>query len=77
MVAKLHCMACPDEAFAPQAPGAGGSSARGPTSSTHKPIHYGDVTARTPLPSGSGTKKFFLKEKKNKEGEQRAAHDVS
>jgi len=53
MVAKLHCMACPDEAFAPQAPGAGGSSARGPMSCTRTPIHYGDVTARTPLPSGS------------------------
>ena len=53
MAAKLNCMACPDEAFAPQAPGAGGSSARGTTSSTRTPIHYGDVTTRTPLPSGS------------------------
>ena len=53
MAAKLNCMARPDEAFAPQAPGAGGSSARGTTSSTRTPIHYGDVTARIPLPSGS------------------------
>ena len=50
---KLNCMARPDEDFGPQAPGAGASSARGPTSSTHTPIHYGDVTARTPLPSAS------------------------
>ena len=50
---KLNCMAHPDEAFAPQAPSAGASSARGPTSSTRTPIHYGDVTARTHLPSGS------------------------
>jgi len=53
MAAKLNCMARPDEAFAPQAPGAGGSSARGTTSSTRTPIHYGDVTARIPLPSAS------------------------
>ena len=53
MAAKLNCMARPDEAFAPQAPSAGASSARGPTSSTRTPIHYGDVTARTPLQSGS------------------------
>ena len=53
MAVKLNCMARPDEAFAPQAPGAGGSSAHGPTSSTRTPIHYGDVTARTPLQSGS------------------------
>ena len=50
---KLNCMARPDEAFAPQAPSAGASSARGPTSSTRTPIHYGDVTARTHLPSVS------------------------
>ena len=53
MASKLNCMARPDEAFAPQAPGAGGSSACGPTSRTWTPIHYGDVTTRTPLPSGS------------------------
>jgi len=53
MAAKLNCMARPDEDFGPQAPGAGASSARGRTSSTCTPIHYGDVTARTPLPSAS------------------------
>ena len=47
------CMARPDEAFGPQAPGARASSARGPTSSTQTPIHYGNVTATTPLPSSS------------------------
>ena len=53
MAAKLNCMARPDEEFCPQAPGAGASSARGTTSSTWTPIHYGDVTAMTPLPSTS------------------------
>jgi len=53
MAAKLNCMARPDEDFGPLAPGAGASSARGPTSSNRTPIHYGDVTATTPLPSGS------------------------
>ena len=53
MAVKLNCMARPDEDFGPQAPGAGASSARGRTSSTRTPIHYGDVTARTPLPSAS------------------------
>ena len=53
MAAKLNCMARPDEDFGPQALGAGACSARGPTSSTRTPIHYGDVTARTPLPSAS------------------------
>ena len=53
MAAKLNCMARPDKDFGPLAPGAGASSARGPTSSTRTPIHYSDMTARTPLPSGS------------------------
>ena len=53
MAAKLNYMARPDEDFGPQAPGAGASSARGHTSSNRTPIHYGDVTATTPLPSGS------------------------
>ena len=53
MAAKLICMARPDEAFAPQVPGEGASSARGTTSSTRTTIHYGDVTAMTPLPSAS------------------------
>ena len=53
MTAKLNCMARPDEDFGPQAPSAGASSARGRTSSTRTPIHYSDMTARTPLPSGS------------------------
>ena len=53
MATKLNCMARPDEDFGPLAPGAGASSARGPTSSNRTPIHYGDVTATTPLPSGS------------------------
>ena len=53
MSTKLNCMARPDEDFGPLAPGAGGSSARGPTSSNRTPIHYGAVTATTPLPSGS------------------------
>jgi len=53
MAAKLNCMARPDEEFGPQAPGAGASSARGPSSSTRTPIHYGNVTTTTPLPSAS------------------------
>ena len=53
MAAKLNCMARPDEAFGPQAPGVGASSARDPTSSTRTPIHYGNVTVTTPLPSAS------------------------
>ena len=53
MAAKLNCMARPDEDFGPLAPGAGASSARGHTSSNRTLIHYGDVTATTPLPSGS------------------------
>ena len=53
MAAKLNCMARPDEAFGPQAPGAGASSARGPSSSTRTLIHYGNATATTPLPSAS------------------------
>ena len=53
MAAKLNCMARPDEEFNPQAPGAGASSARGPSSSTRTPIHYGNVTTTTPLPSAS------------------------
>ena len=53
MAVKLICMARPDEAFAPQVPGEGASSARGTTSSTQTPIHYGDVTDLTPLPSAS------------------------
>ena len=53
MGAKLNCMARPDEEFGPQAPGAGASSAHGPSSSTRTPIHYGNVTTTTPLPSAS------------------------
>ena len=53
MAAKLNCMARPDEDFGALAPSAGASSARGPTSSNRTPIHYGDVTATTPLPFGS------------------------
>ena len=53
MAAKLNCMARPDEDFGPLAPGAGAPGARGPTSSNRTPIHYGDVTATTPLPFGS------------------------
>ena len=53
MAAKLNCMAHPDEEFGPQAPSAGASSARGPSSSTRTPIHYGNVTTTTPLPSAS------------------------
>jgi len=53
MAVKLYCMARPDEEFGPQAPGAGASSARGPSSSTRTPIHYGNVTTTTPLPSAS------------------------
>ena len=53
MAARLNCMARPDEAFGPQAPGVGTSSARGPTSSTRTPIHYGAATATTPGHSGS------------------------
>ena len=55
MAAKLNCMARPDEAFAPQAPGAGASSARGTASSTRTPIHYCQDTARTPSRSASRT----------------------
>ena len=46
-------MAQPDEAFGPQVPGAGTSSARGRTSSTRTPIHYGAATVTTPEHSGS------------------------
>jgi len=53
MAARVNCMARPDEAFGPQAPGVGTSSARGPTSSTRTPIHYGAATATTPGHSGS------------------------
>ena len=48
MAARLNCMARPDDAFGPQASGAGTSSARGPTSSIRIPIHYGTATATTP-----------------------------
>ena len=50
---SLIAWLAPDEDFGPLAPSAGASSARGPTSSNRTPIHYGDVTATTPLPSGS------------------------
>jgi hypothetical protein len=53
MAARLNCMARPDEAFGPQASGAGTSSARGPTSSIQISIHYGAATATTPGHFGS------------------------
>ena len=43
MVAKLNCMAAPDQAFAPGAHVPGGSSAHHTTSSTRTPVHYGEA----------------------------------
>ena len=43
MVAKLNCMAAPDQAFAPGANVPGGCSAHHTASSTRTPVHYGEA----------------------------------